>query len=81
MVANLATVHQPPTGRFFCAILSAVQKNTMTATAKQLTDKIASLRTHLAWTQQEIWIAEAELALATSREQQDTPLFDEVFGG
>ena len=53
----------------------------MTTTAKQLTDKIASLRTHLAWTQQEIWIAEAELALATSREQQDTPMFDEVFGG
>ena len=53
----------------------------MTSTAKQLTDKIANLRTHLAWTQQEIWIAEAELALATSREQQDTPLFDEVFGG
>lgn len=77
----MASVHQPPTGRFFCAILSAVQKNTMTTTAKQLTDKIANLRTHLAWTQQEIWIAEAELALATWQEQQDTPLFDEMFGG
>jgi len=78
----MASVHQPPTGRFFCAILSAVQKNTMTITERnqklyQLRQDLAAAKAKAAWLEQEIWLVNAQY----DRENRETPLFDEVFGG